>query len=195
MSDWLIVITQASLIGLLMLLAFRMLMLTRSESATAPVPRVTASPFSRPSVPYQRQARETSTSRPSQLRQAELITQLHIVAGLQERDCRERGLHLPEAAEPVRRYAAAWLYGAANALCEPGERHSEALKQLVVQIAQRKAGASERGALAAIHSLTEDVVHLACYRCGLEGAEHWGRHHFVPTPSSLFDAVTSNAFI
>ena len=195
MSDWLIMITHGGLVGLLALLALRILTLTRSEAAIPHGPSIPASSHPQQSAAYQRQSRDSSPGRPAQRRHTELLTQLHIVAGLQERDCRERGLHLPDAAEPVLRYAAAWIYGAANALCEPAERHSEALVDLAVQIAERKTGVSRAGALAAIRSLTSDAIHLACYRCGLEGAEHWGHRHFVPTPSSLYQAVTSNAFI
>jgi len=60
----------------------------------------------------------------------ELFTHLHILAGLQERDCRMSGLELNKAPEAVRAYAAAWLYGAGCALCSQSARHSDALAGL-----------------------------------------------------------------
>ena len=125
----------------------------------------------------------------------ELFTQLHILAGLQERDCRVKGLVLSESPETVRTYAAAWLYGASCALSPKPVRHSEALAGMVAGIVSRKTGIRQPEALQAISTLTGSSVLMACYRAGLEGAEFWQANHFVPASSSLYEAVTSNAFI
>ncbi|AXS81952.1 MULTISPECIES: hypothetical protein [Marinobacter] len=189
MVDGLILLTQVGLLALLLLLAFRMSALVRAEpvNCTSPVyvsePRTAA-----------RGSFGQHSSRPVSDR-ARLITQLHILAGLQERDCRVNGLELPAAPEVVRAYAAAWLYGAGCALSEKSTRHSGALARVVAQIASRKTGIPQQEALQAISTLTGSTVLLACFRAGLEGAEFWRESQYVPPASSLYEAITANAFI
>jgi hypothetical protein len=125
----------------------------------------------------------------------ELFTHLHILAGLQERDCRMSGLELNKAPEAVRAYAAAWLYGAGCALCSQSARHSDALAGLVAQIASRKTGIRQSEAMRAIATLTSCGVLLACFRAGLQGAEYWRSHQYVQPENSLYTAITANALI
>ena len=126
---------------------------------------------------------------------AQIITRLHILIGLQERDCRVNGLDLTTAPEAVKAYTAAWLYGAGCALSDKTLRHSETLAVIVAQITSRKTGIRQPEALQTISTLTADKTHLACFRAGLEGAEFWQYNHYVPPTSSLYEAITDNAFI
>ncbi|SDW66210.1 hypothetical protein [Marinobacter mobilis] len=126
---------------------------------------------------------------------AELITQLHILFGLQDRVCRQHHFVLKESPRAIQHYTAAWLYGAANALAAPNERHSSELVQVVCQLLERKIGIDMGDASQVLSGLTRCSIGLACYRCGVEGAEHWQEHHFIPNDCALNTALTSNAFI
>lgn len=198
----LVLFIQVGLIALLVLLALRMITLVRSEplaaghqtvwSGTHPVePDHSELPLNTSEWPVavRRSVVEAAPDR------AELITRLHILAGLQERDCRVNGLELSTAPEAVKAYAAAWLYGAGCALSDKSTRHSPALLGMVAQIVSRKTGIRQPEAVQAIDTLTASTVHLACFRAGLEGAEFWRFNHYVPPTSSLYEAVTANAFI
>ncbi len=189
MVDGLIVLTQAGLLALFLLLVFRMSVLVRAE----PVNYTASIDISEPHGFNPAHGQETS-SRPVSDR-AELITRLHILAGLQERDCRVNGLELSAAPEEVRAYAAVWLYGAGCALSDPSVRHSEALAGVVAQIASRKTGIPQPDAWQAISTLTGSPALLVCFRAGLEGSEFWRESHYVPPASSLYEAITANAFI
>lgn len=136
-----------------------------------------------------------TTSEPAPMDRTELFTHLHILAGLQERDCRISGLELSQSPETVRAYVAAWLYGAACALCGPSQQHSDALAGLVAQITSRKTGIRQAEAVQTIATLTSCETLLACFRAGLEGAEHWHRYRYVQPESSLYAAITANALI
>lgn len=192
----LVALTQAGLLVLLVALVWRMLMLARSEPLLVrPEPLLTDAGHqpalvARTEKPVLRkQKRQTSSDR------TELLTHLHILAGLQERDCRIGGLELSLAPEAVRAYAAAWLYGAGCALCRQSERHSEALAGLVAQVANRKTGIRQSEAVQAIATLTSCGVLLACFRAGLEGAEYWQTHQYVHPENSLYAAITTNALV
>lgn len=189
MIDGLVALTQTGLLVLLAILAWRMLMLSRTEPLLAVNPQQLAAESSVRKSALQKKPRPRTTNRP------ELLSQLHILAGLQERDCRISGLELSQAPTMVRAYAAAWLYGAACALCGQSERHTDALVGLVAQIASRKTGIRQAEAVQTIATLTSCGVLLACFRAGLEGAEHWAGHQYVQPESSLYAAITSNALI
>ncbi|WP_323750959.1 hypothetical protein [Marinobacter sp.] len=173
-----VAITQCGLLLLVGLLGVRMYTLSRTELT---VPHGTIASTTHPT--------------PLPLDRAELSSKLHILVGLQERDCRAKGLLLPEAPNAVRTYATVWLYGASCALCPSVVRHSEPLASIVAGIASRKSGIRQSEAIQAIATLTSSDILLACYRAGLDGAEFWEEKHYVPPTSSLYEAVTSNAFI
>lgn len=202
MVNGLVTATELGLIGLVGILALRMYSLTRGEEAFHPAlvaveAGTTAGPIAAGGVPGQ-PARRGSRNGSTEIKprhRAELRTQLHILAGLQERDCRENGLVLAEAPDGVKIYSAAWLYGAGCALSTKPVRHSEALAGIVTRIIQQKTGLRQPAAVQAISTLTSSNALLACYRAGLDGAEHWQSHHYVPAHCSLFGAATSNAFI
>lgn len=187
MVDGLVLVIQIGLVALVLLMAYRMVTLVR----TAPMPPNV--PIHGPSTaPVAR--KPVSEPVPASDR-TELFTQLHILAGLQERDCRVKGLDLAQSPEVVRDYAAVWMYGAACALCDKSTRHTESLAGLAAHIANRKIGIRQPQALQAIATLSQSSVLLACYRGGLEGAEFWRQHHYVTPADSLYEAITANAFI
>lgn len=198
MTNGLILLIEVGLIALLLLLAFRMLALVRNEPfvpATSvtysdPVPQAAALRSSSPA-----RATPDSANVSQGLDKCGLITQLHILLSIQERDCREKGLELETAPNAVKEYAAAWLYGSACALCDQPQRHSGALVGLVSQLASRKIGLRQPDAVQVLSTLTGSATWLACFRCGVDGAEYWGEHRHVPQAHSLYGAITSNAFI
>jgi len=196
----LILFIQVGLLALLVLLALRMIALVRSEPITAGHQELWSassrtaghdlpSGTSEWPVAVRKPVIETPSDR------AEIITRLHILAGLQERDCRVNGLDLTTAPEAVKAYAAAWLYGAGCALSDKNTRHSKPLAGIVAQITNRRTGLRQSEALQTISTLTTSTVHLACFRAGLEGAGFWQYNHYVPPVSSLYEAITANAFI
>lgn len=189
MVEGLVAVTQVGLLALILLMAFRVMTLVRSAPLAG---TVVATPSPVVAVVRRESATVASVSAGDR---AELYTQLHILAGLQERDCRSNGLDLTQAPAAVKGYAVTWLYGAACALCGQSARHSGALTDLVGQIGHRKLGVGEAEALRAIDALTGSTVQLACYRSGLEGAEFWREHQYVSPRQSLYTAITSNAFI
>ena len=189
-----VAVTQVGLLLLVGLLGARMYVLSRQELAE---PQGTASSgeLEYPPTHSKRQRPQTKDSPPLAVDRAELSSKLHILAGLQERDCQLKGLNLTDAPQAVRSYATAWLYGASCSLCPKAVRHSEGLAGIVAGIASRKTGIRQSEAIQTISTLTSSNILLACYRAGLEGAEFWEENHHVPASSSLYDAVTSNAFI
>ena len=200
MVNGLILFIQVGLLALLVLLAVRVISLVRSEPIA--VGRQEIWPATKDTVatdlPSNNSEWPVASRRPTPEAapdRAELITRLHILAGLQERDCRVKGLALATAPDAVKAYATAWLYGAGCALSDKSSRHSEALTRIVAQTINRKTGIRQPEAMQAISTLTDSAVYLACFRAGLEGAEFWRYNHFVPPTSSLYDAITANAFI
>lgn len=205
----LIILLEIGLFALLLLLAFRMLTLTRSEPFASAVttsnepmsmrqhnqPETPARASGRQAPSPSWSARVKSASGQSHPDKCELISMLHILSSLQERDCREQDLSIETAHPAVKEYAVAWLYGAASALSHPSTRDQHVIAYWVSQFASKKIGIKQPDALAAISTLTRNAAMLGCFRSGIEGAEFWAKHHFVPKEKSLFEAVTSNTFI
>jgi hypothetical protein len=204
MISGLILFLELGLISLLLLLAFRVLSLTRSEPLAIAMPAETQSSIKPVSSQVPATPAGAHISKPPSWNgtktahypdKCELISQLHILASLQVRDCKQQGLELEKAHTAVREYSVCWLYGAACTLGSPSKWNSEGLAVLVSQFASRKTGIRQPDALAVISTLTRYSASLACFRGGIEGAEFWKNHHFVPREQSLFGAVTSNAFV
>ena len=158
MVNGLILFIQVGLLALLLLLAVRVISLVRSEPIA--VGRQEIWPATRDTVatdlPSNNSEWPVASRRPvpeAAPDRAELITRLHILAGLQERDCRVKGLVLATAPDAVKAYATAWLYGAGCALSDKGSRHSEALAGIVAQTSNRKTGIRQPEAMQAILSL------------------------------------------
>lgn len=187
MSYWLVPFTQAGLFALLLLLGIQMVRVSREGAL---VEGADGEPSRSPEIKASR-AGKASNSR----YRTELFTQLHILAALQERECRNKGLGRPEVAAIVGSCATAWLYGAGCALCNESDRLSGTLAGLVVHIVSRKIGISRADALAVIDELTDSSIHLACFRGGLDGARHWREHHHVPNQSGLCELVRGHTFI
>jgi|GEM_PF-7106050 len=188
MSYWLVPFTQAGLAALVLLLGFQMFRLSRQA---APVDGFSASGPAQGGAGNVNEVGNASNSR----YRTELFTQLHILAALQERECRRRGFDRPEAESLMGGSAAAWLYGAGCALCDDADRHSRTLAGLVAHIISRKTGSSRTEALAVIDGLTSSKVYLACFRGGLEGARHWRKHQHVPSQYGLYELMASHTFI
>lgn len=195
MTHSLVLLIEVGLVALLLLLAFRMLTLVRTDPFVPASTGVRASLALQQPTPPQQRHRQLKAPSPSGLDKCGLITRLHILLSIQERDCREKGLDLDTAPNTVKEYGVAWLYGAACALCEAPQRHSDTLIGLVSQLASRKTGIRQPEAVQALSTLTGSATLLACFRHGLEGAEYWNQHRYVPRENSLHEAITSNAFI
>lgn len=195
MVNGLVAVTQAGLVILLGMLGVRMFSLIRHESTQQIGVMAGAGTLTAPTCTPRPVARKEPTPAFNPTDKTELFSRLHILAGLQERDCRVQGLMLSGAPEPVQECAAAWLYGAACALTPRSQRHTEALSGIVARIISRKIGTRQPEAIQAIATLTSSTLLLACYRAGLEGAEFWQVHQYVPARASLHEVVTSNAFI
>ncbi|MBU2955774.1 hypothetical protein [Marinobacter sp. F3R08] len=201
--DGLIVCIQAGLLLLLALLAMRMMALVRSEPLVTGPQRTCSNTGNSIAVhrsdrAYRIAKEPTADKKPvvdTAPDRAELLTRLHILAGLQHRDCRANCLDLSNAPEAVKVYGTAWLYGAASVLCARSTPHSEMLVNIVAQIASRKLGIRQSEAIEAMDTLTASAVHLACFRAGVEGAEFWLQNKYVPTSASLYEVITANAFI
>ena len=114
-----IMLFEVGLIALLLLLFFRMLTLVRNDPfvPASVVTMVAGHPQSaQPPLPEAQKKRSVAAPQPSHTAPSDtcgLITQLHILLSLQDRDCREHGLVLETAPLAVREYAVVWLYGAA----------------------------------------------------------------------------------
>lgn len=194
METSLIILMELGLLSLVLLLGFRVINLNRSEPMISGVPAQMQQKLSVFGGRGKTPAPHAAWSE-NQTDKCELISQLHILATLQSRDCKLQAFDLEAAHPSVREYAVCWLYGAACALSNPGQSHSEAVAVLVSQFASRKLGIRQPEALAALSTLTREGASLACFRSGIEGAEFWKTHHFVPREKSLFEAVTSNTFV
>ncbi len=198
MTTSIVLLIEVALIALLLLLAFRMLTLVRHEpfvpAAPTALPEFASPvPVRQPIGPNRVGAGHGHANRG--LDKCGLITQLHILLSIQERDCREKGLELDTAPDAVKEYVTAWLYGAACALCDKSQRHSGALVNLVSQLASRKIGLRQPEAVQALSTLTGSATLLACFRYGVSGAEYWSEHRYVLWENSLYSAITSNAFV
>ncbi|HEY9119717.1 MAG TPA: hypothetical protein VIN33_08160 [Marinobacter sp.] len=198
MTTSIVLLIEFALIALLLLLAFRMLTLVRNDPFTPATSAAYSEPAAHAPPPQPVTPRGFGSGRGSAsqgLDKCELITRLHILLSIQERDCREKGLELDTAPHAVKEYVAAWLYGAACSLCDKSQRHSDSLVNLVSQLISRKIGLRQPEAVQALSTLTGSTTLLACFRYGVEGAEYWSEYRHVPKACSLFEAITSNAFI
>lgn len=207
-ENLIVIVAELGLISLFVLLAIRMSSLVRSEDLA--LDSIFVAPWTPPTIVFRQDYRISSGAAPkasgpskwtrgrqkeAAIDRTELVTQLHILFGLQDRVCRSNHLILEESPDSIKCYAAAWLYGAATALTEPQQRHSACVVREVSLLMERKVGLSARDSAEAIADLTRCNIMLACYRNGLESAEHWQVHHFIPTESALNTAITSNAFV
>lgn len=189
-----VALTQLVLLGLLVLLALRVMTLSRQSTFACASPG-TSTVCESPANTFRENSGQAAANASHSRDHTGLFTQLHILAGLQEKDCKVKGLTLAEAPRAVKDYATAWLYGAGCALCEHRDRHTNPLADIVAGIVSRKTMLTQHNALATIDELTRCPMLLACYRAGLEGAGFWQEKQYVPESNSLYEAITVNAFI
>lgn len=199
MTTSIVLLIEVALIALLLLLAVRMLTLLRDDPFVPTAPTVhpesaSVAPALQPVGPPNREGAGHGLANHGPDK-CGLITQLHILLSIQERDCREKGLELDTAPNAVKEYVTAWLYGAACALCDKSQRHSGALVNLVSQLASRKIGLRQPEAVQALSTLTGSATLLACFRYGVDGAEYWSERRYVLRDYSLYSAITSNVFV
>ncbi|MDX1755046.1 MAG: hypothetical protein R3175_03205 [Marinobacter sp.] len=215
MLEGAIILLEISLAALLVLLAYRLTALARSEwrdpaplpsPTSAPPPPLSASgdasahpPQPTPSqqMPGQGFGVQLSDHRPLTATpdRTELITQLHILLALQEKVCRDAGLLLETLPDSVKWYVVAWAYGAASGLSGVWTRHSDQVIAMTARLVAKKIGCKQSAAVQAIATLTDSSSMLACYRNGLDSAEHWLQHHHVPGETALNHAITSVTLI
>ncbi|MDX1457040.1 MAG: hypothetical protein R3276_05585 [Marinobacter sp.] len=202
MWDGVIILAEVGLAILFGLLALRMSSLARSEwIAPLPAHGPARAPHSSASVKVDQAdgpqfgVRLSDSHVVTAPDRTELITQLHILMALQDKVCREDGLLLESSPDVVKNYAVAWSYGAASGLVGVSNRHSAEVVSLTARLVAKKIGYRQSDAVQAIETLTESSSMLACYRHGLESADHWLQHHHVPAENALNRSITSNTFI
>ena len=189
---------ELTLAGLLMLLAFRIINLSREQEASlSPEGTLVASAQPQRQAPmnFSPSTLSPSTSGAGISERQELVTNLHILASLQLRDSRMRGLEIATAPLPVRGYTAAWFYGAACALLSGRGYSHDAVIELISPFLARTLSMGELSVGQSLHTVTQCSSKLGCFRLGVEGANAWLRHHYVTEDSSLYSAVTTQAFV
>ena len=190
---------ELTLAGLLMLLAFRIISLSREQEDA------TLSPEGYLLAPTQSQRQSPMSFSPDNFRPSssgagrterqEIIANLHILASLQFRDSRMHGLEIATAPLPVRSYTAAWFYGAACALLSGRGYSHDVIIELTSPILARTLGVSELAVSQNLHTLTQCSSKLGCFRLGVEGANTWSRKQYVPEGCSLYNAITTQTFV
>lgn len=126
---------------------------------------------------------------------ADITAQIHILASVQTLDARRQGIELRTADKTLKTLAAAYLYGASFALtfCS-ALTHDEAFA-LAVKAISHNLDLGEVSVNQMLATLTRSSSSLECYRNGLEGAEFWTVHRYVPKHQSLYTSLTENALI
>lgn len=126
---------------------------------------------------------------------ADLVTQLHILTSVQMTCTRRQGLDVQHASKPLKVMAAAYFYGAACGLTFSYGHDREKIEDAAVKVIQHALDLGEVSVHQMLATLTASDSTLQCYRNGLEGAEHWQAHRFVPDDQSLYASLTANALI
>ena len=185
-----------ALIVLVIFLAWRILQLYRHQPLRGPS-LVTPGGWSR--GPDRGRTQALQSVAPKDLatyERVDWISKAQIFAGIQMLDAKRKGLPLvQEQNEECRLLAAIYLIGAA--------------KSITLDMGGTEVNAKDVAAFLIVHNLhmdrldiehaqlsvTRDETTLAAFRCGLEGGSNWLKRHFVPDEVSLFEAVTSSAFV
>ncbi|BES71468.1 hypothetical protein RE428_24860 [Marinobacter nanhaiticus D15-8W] len=126
---------------------------------------------------------------------ADLVTQLHILTSVQMTDTRRQGLDLKYASKPLKVMAAAYFYGATCGLTFSDGHDREKIADAAIKVIQHALDLGEVSVHQMLATLTASSSALHCYRNGLEGAEYWCAHRFVPDEHSLYASLTANALI
>lgn len=199
----LVMTLELALVGLLGFLAIRLLFLYRNGSPVAAggsadahfVASMPARSAASPDQDHEPGALFTPADDAHRDQRLALTAQLHILYSLQERDARRHGVELGRMSPTVHGFVAAWVYGAACALVPVQARHSPFIKRQVAQLVARKLSVRETDVMTVIDDLGGNGTRLVCFRCGLEGAEHWQHQRFVPGDVALYGAITANALV
>lgn len=203
MTEFMVGAVEVGLALLLAVLAYRVVTLSRfreipvltvpayaSDAATTSHASFTAASATRDA--YQRVTTKHATQMPHT---ADLVTQLHILTSVQLTDTRRHGLDLIHASKPLKVLTAAYLYGAACGLTFSSGHDREKMTEGAVKVIQHALDMGEMSVHQMLATITESSSTLHCYRNGLEGAEHWQAHRFVPDSQSLYASLTENALI
>ncbi|MCH8498660.1 MAG: hypothetical protein LAT63_09290 [Marinobacter sp.] len=193
-----VVAIEITLAGLLMLLAFRIINLAREqEAALSPEGTLVADvlPQRRAPMNLSPASLAPSATGAGVSERQELTANLHILASLQLRDSRMRGLDIIAAPLPVRGYTAAWFYGAACALLSGRGYSHDSVIELISPFLARTLGMGEMAVGQSLHTVTHCSSKLGCFRLGVDGANTWLRKHYVTEDHSLYSAVTTQAFV
>jgi hypothetical protein len=125
----------------------------------------------------------------------DITAQLHILASVQLLDARRQGLPLRTADKSLKSLATAYLYGACFALTFDHTFTDEQAFALAVKAISHNLDLGEVSVNQMLATLTQSSSSLECYRNGLEGAEFWLVHRYVPENQSLYTSLTGNALI
>ncbi|ROT99875.1 hypothetical protein EB809_09125 [Marinobacter sp. R17] len=192
---------EISLAVLLALMAYRMYTLARlrpfrSTSAFTPA-SVELAAASFPAAEATRDAYQRVTAGQSRkrVRANDLVTQLHIFSSIQLTDVRHHGLTLRDAAPTLKSLAVAYFYGAACGLAFGHVKEREKILEAAIKVIQHALDIGDIVIEQMLSDLTTSSSLLHCYRNGLEGAEHWQQHRFVPETQSLYASLTANALL
>lgn len=194
---------EISLAVLLALMAYRMYTLARlrpfrSTSAFTPVSvELASAAASFPAAEATRDAyqRVAAGQIRKRVRATDLVTQLHIFSSIQLTDVRHHGLTLRDAAPTLKSLAVAYFYGAACGLAFGHVKEREKILEAAIKVIQHALDIGDIVIEQMLSDLTTSSSLLHCYRNGLEGAEHWQQHRFVPETQSLYASLTANALL
>ncbi|MFE8069946.1 hypothetical protein QQM79_02710 [Marinobacteraceae bacterium S3BR75-40.1] len=131
-----------------------------------------------------------------QYTRADWMAQAQMLAGIQMLDAKRKGLPLKELLENgCRHLAGAYLCGAATGIVLglEGERNDTA--DVAAFLLNHNLKMDSMDVQETLDNLTRGDDVLCAYRCGLEGAETWLERKYVPDDVSLYQAVTTSAFI
>ncbi|WP_097461440.1 hypothetical protein [Mangrovitalea sediminis] len=124
------------------------------------------------------------------------MSKAQIFAGIQLLDAKRKGLILADDNKPgCRQLAAMYMIGAAKGIILNMQGNDQDARDVAAFLMTHNLHFDRLDIEDALNAVTRDESTLNSYRCGLEGAETWLARRFVPDSISLYEAVSSNAFI
>ena len=161
------------------------------EPAARPAAPQTMAQQARPQTPV-----EVAVAPSPSYNRVDWLAKAQIFAGIQFLDAKRKGLlFTQEQSQDCRMLAAIYMVGAA--------------KEVVFKMSGNESDARDVAAFLITHNLhfdtldiedafervAQDETTLNSYRRGIEAASAWLQRHFVPDDLSLYEAVSSNAFV
>ena len=199
MNNWILVSSSALLVTLVLLLALRILYLYRGSMAS---PSLSAAPSSRQHYTTQRSENAPSkvdshsAQGAQEYSRVDWMSKAQIFAGIQLLDAKRKGLVLADDNKPgCRQLAAMYMIGAAKGIILNMQGNDRDARDVAAFLMTHNLHFDRLDIEEALNAVTRDESTLNSYRCGLEGAETWLARRFVPDSISLYEAVSSNAFI